>query len=59
MKNLSPLQVERLQYQPKLPASLANGINKLLLQEGEKTHSVRDEEQINELFKKSFFKIKG
>ncbi|MBO5948401.1 diphosphate--fructose-6-phosphate 1-phosphotransferase [bacterium] len=54
MKNLSPLQVERLQYQPKLPASLANGINKLLLQEGEKTHSVRDEEQINELFKNTY-----
>ncbi len=54
MKNLSPLQEERLKYQPKLPASLANGINKLLLQEGEKTHSVRDEEQIRELFKNTY-----
>ena len=54
MENLSPLQQERLKYQPKLPASLANGINKLLLQEGEKTHSVRDEEQIKELFKNTY-----
>ena len=29
MTNLSPLQIERLKYQPKLPASLANGINQL------------------------------
>ena len=54
MKNLSPLQEERLKYQPKLPSALANGINKLLIQEGEKTHAVRDEEQIKELFKNTY-----
>ena len=29
MKKLSPLQTERLKYQPKLPSSLSEGINSL------------------------------
>ena len=56
MKNLSPLQVERLKYQPKLPASLANGINSLELTEGNATESIRDQGQIKELFKNTYGK---
>lgn len=56
MKELSPLQIERLKYQPKLPASLANGIKKLILQEGNKTQSVKDQEQIQELFQNTYGK---
>ena len=51
MKTLSPLQIERLKYQPKLPECLAKGINSLELAEGSATQSVRDQEQIKELFK--------
>ena len=50
MKTLSPLQTERLQYQPKLPKALAAGIKCLDLQEGSATQAVRDAEQIKELF---------
>ena len=50
MTNLSPLQIERLKYQPKLPESLSSGINSLEVSEGSATQSVRDQEQIQELF---------
>ncbi len=56
MKELSPLQIERLKYQPKLPASLANGINKLVMNEGNKTESIKDQEQIQELFPNTYGK---
>ena len=56
MTNLSPLQVERLKYQPKLPSSLAHGINSLNMVEGSPTESVRDQEQIKELFKNTYGK---
>ena len=56
MKKLSPLQIERLKYQPKLPATLALGINSLELVEGEPTQSVRDQEQIKNLFKNTYGK---
>ena len=56
MKTLSPLQIERLKYQPKLPATLALGINSLELVEGEPTQSVRDQEQIKNLFKNTYGK---
>lgn len=56
MKDLSPLQIERLKYQPKLPASLQGGVNKLELVEGENTKAIRDEEQIQELFKNTYGK---
>ena len=46
MKELSPLQIERLKYQPKLPESLKAGINKLVCVEKEKTEAVKDKEQI-------------
>ena len=37
MTKLSPLQIERLQYQPKLPSSLQSGVNSLELVEGAAT----------------------
>ena len=56
MEKLSPLQIERLKYQPKLPSSLAEGINSLEMVEGSATQSVRDQEQIQELFKNTYGK---
>ena len=56
MRKLSPLQIERLKYQPKLPSSLAKGINSLELTEGAATKSVRDQEQIKALFKNTYGK---
>jgi len=56
MRELSPLQIERLKYQPKLPSSLREGVNKLELVQGENTKAIRDEEQIQELFKKTYGK---
>ncbi len=56
MEKLSPLQIERLKYQPKLPSSLAGGINNLEMAEGSATQSVRDQEQIKELFKNTYGK---
>ncbi len=56
MKTLSPLQIERLKYQPKLPKSLSQGINCLDMEEGSATESVRDQAQIKELFKNTYGK---
>lgn len=56
MEKLSPLQIERLKYQPKLPSSLSAGINSLEMVEGSATQSVRDQEQIQELFKNTYGK---
>ncbi len=56
MKELSSLQTERLKYRPKLPSSLAGGINNLTMTEGKKTESVKDQEQIKELFKNTYGK---
>ncbi len=56
MKELSSLQIERLKYQPKLPASLAGGINSLSFIEGNKTECVKDAEQIKELFANTYGK---
>ena len=56
MTNLSPLQIERLKSQPKLPASLANGINHLISQEGSATQSVANQEEIKALFKNTYGK---
>ncbi len=56
MEKLSPLQIERLKYQPKLPKSLSVGINNLEMVEGSATQSVRDQEQIKELFKNTYGK---
>ena len=56
MEKLSPLQIERLKYQPKLPSSLSSGINSLEMVEGDATQSVRDQEQIQNLFKNTYGK---
>ncbi len=56
MTKLSPLQIERLKYQPKLPKSLQNGVNSLELVEGSATQSVRDQEQIKALFANTYGK---
>lgn len=54
MTELSPLQTERLKYQPKLPSSLRGGVNNLELVQGENTQAVRDAEQIKELFQNTY-----
>ena len=54
MKELSPLQKERLNYNPKLPSVLANGINKLVMTKGESTQSVSNQEEIKALFEHSY-----
>ena len=56
MTNLSPLQIERLKYQPKLPYSLASGINHLVSIEGNATESVANQEEIKSLFKNTYGK---
>jgi len=56
MKNLSPLQIERLQYQPKLPQSLENGISNLVCKEGSATQSVANQTEISELFQNTYGK---
>ena len=56
MTKLSPLQIERLQYQPKLPSSLQNGVNSLELVQGAATEAVRDQEQIQALFANTYGK---
>ena len=54
MKTISPLQEERLKYQPKLPDSLSKGINNLELEKGSATEAAGDKEQIKELFAKTY-----
>ena len=56
MAKLSPLQIERLKYQPKLPSSLKGGVNSLEMVEGLATESVADQEQIKELFLNTYGK---
>ena len=56
MTNLSPLQVERLKYQPKLPSSLASGISHLQSIQGSATQSVANQDEIKALFKNTYGK---
>ncbi len=56
MREISPLQKERQNYQPKLAGALANGINNIKLALGEKTSSVANQEEIQELFPNVFSK---
>ena len=53
---LSPLQIERYKYQPKLPAMLRNGINEISVKEGKETTSVADQEKIKALFPNTYGK---
>ncbi len=56
MTKLSPLQIERLKYQPKLPQSLQSGVNSLEMVEGSATQSVADQDDIKKLFENTYGK---
>ena len=51
---ISPLQKARLEYVPKLPGMLRNGIAEICVKEGEKTQSVADQEKIQALFPNTY-----
>ena len=53
---LSPLQIARYQYTPKLPGMLRNGIAEICVKEGASTTSVADQEKIAALFPNTFGK---
>ena len=53
---LSPLQIARYQYQPKLPGMLRNGISEICVNNGEPTQSVADQEKIAALFPNTYGK---
>ena len=53
---LSPLQLERYKYVPKLPGMLRNGINEISVKEGKETSSVADQEKIKALFPNTYGK---
>ncbi len=54
--SISPLQKERLQYVPKLPGMLRNGIADICVKEGEETSSAADQEKIAALFPNTYGK---
>ena len=54
--NISPLQEARLQYSPKLPGMLRNGISEICVKEGSATQSVADQEKIKALFPNTYGK---
>ena len=53
---LSPLQIARYQYTPKLPGMLRNGISEICVKNGEATQSVADQEKIAALFPNTYGK---
>ena len=54
--NLSPLQMARYQYSPKLPGMLRNGISEICVKDGSATESVADQEKIQALFPNTYGK---
>jgi len=54
--NLSPLQIARYQYAPKLPGMLRNGISEISVRNGGATQSVADQEKIAALFPNTYGK---
>jgi len=54
--NLSPLQIARYQYNPKLPGMLRNGISEISVKNGAPTESVADQEKIKALFPNTYGK---
>ena len=54
--NLSPLQIARYQYAPKLPGMLRNGISEISVRNGGATESVADQEKIAALFPNTYGK---
>ena len=53
---LSPMQIARYQYQPKLPGMLRNGISEICVKDGAATQSVADQEKIAALFPNTYGK---
>ena len=53
---LSPLQIARYSYLPKLPGMLRNGIDNICVKEGDSTQSVADQEKIKSLFPNTYGK---
>ena len=53
---LSPLQIARYQYAPKLPGMLRNGIAEICVKNGGATESVADQEKIAALFPNTYGK---
>ncbi|MDE6655356.1 MAG: diphosphate--fructose-6-phosphate 1-phosphotransferase, partial [Anaeroplasmataceae bacterium] len=53
---LSPLQIARYSYVPKLPGMLRNGIDNICVKEGDSTQSVADQEKIKSLFPNTYGK---
>ena len=53
---LSPLQIARYQYVPKLPGMLRHGIAEISVKEGEATQSVADQDKIKALFPNTYGK---
>ena len=53
---LSPLQVARYQYTPKLPGILRNGVSEICVCEGNATQSVADQEKVAALFPNTYGK---
>ncbi len=53
---LSPLQIARYQYNPKLPGMLRNGISEICVRDGSATESVADQEKIQALFPNTYGK---
>ena len=53
---LSPLQLARYQYNPKLPGMLRNGISEICVCNGAPTQSVADQEKIQALFPNTYGK---
>ena len=54
--NISPLQLVRYQYEPKLPGMLRSGISEICVKVGEATQSVADQEKIAALFPNTYGK---
>ncbi len=54
--NLSPLQIARYQYNPKLPGMLRNGISEICVKDGSATESVADQDKIKALFPNTYGK---
>ncbi len=53
---VSPLQLARYQYQPKLPGMLRNGISEICVKSGDPTESVADQDKIKALFPNTYGK---
>ena len=56
MSKLSPLQIERYKYTPKLPKTLSEGISNISVEEGNATQSVDDQETVKSLFPNTYGK---